>query len=181
MVDLPYSREVDVVLLLASSTHRYEGRPADGPLPPRDTEPESRDHIEFRAGLGVVGDRYFAKPAHVHASVTVMAAEQLDRVADELGTGRMLDATATRRNILLRGVDVDGLRGATFSLDTGAGPVVFLANRPANPCAWMNVMLAEGAHKALRNRGGMRLEPLTDGSLKLGPAVMQASVPLGPA
>lgn len=181
MVDLQYSREVDVVLLLASSTHRYEGRPADGPLPARDDEPESREHIEFRAGLGVVGDRYFGKPAHVHASVTVMAAEQLDRVAEELGIERMLDAAATRRNILLRGVAVDGLREATFSLDTGDGPVVFLAGRPANPCAWMNIVLADGAHTALRGRGGMRLEPLTDGTLRLGAAVMRATVPLEPA
>jgi MOSC domain-containing protein YiiM len=170
---------VDIVLLLASPISRYEGRPSDGPLPA--IGPEVRDSIEIRAGLGVVGDRYFAKPAHAHASVTVMASEVLDAVADDLGIARGLDAAATRRNILLRGVDVDSMRGATFSLDSGDGPVTFLANRPANPCAWMDVTLAPGAHKALRGRGGMRCEPLSSGVLRLGPAVVRSSMAFGPA
>jgi len=170
----PFTREVEIVLLLASPISRYEGRPSDGPLPAVGTE--VRESIEIRAGLGVVGDRYYAKPAHVHASVTVMASEVLDAVADDLGIARRLDASATRRNILLRGVDIDSMRGTTFSLDTGGGEVVFLANRPANPCAWMDVTLAPGAHKALRGRGGMRCEPLTSGVLRLGPATLRSSM-----
>jgi hypothetical protein len=59
--------------------------------------------------------------------------------------------------------------------------VVFLANRPANPCAWMDVTLAPGAHKALRGRGGMRCEPLTSGTLRLGAATLRSSVELGAA
>jgi MOSC domain-containing protein YiiM len=173
---LPYRAEVEIVLLLASPVHRYEGRPADGPLAAAGQETQSS--IRVRAGLGIVGDRHFAKPAHVHASVTVMNADVLDRVADELGVPHTLDAAATRRNILLRGVQIDALRGATFSLDNGDGPVEFLANRPANPCAWMDVVLAPGAHRALRGRGGLRCEPLTDGELRLGPATMRCSVPL---
>ena len=175
----PFTREVEIVLLLASPLSRYEGRPSDGPLAA--VGPEVRESIEIRAGLGVVGDRYFAKPAHVHASVTVMASEVLDWVADDLGISRGLDASATRRNILLRGADIDSMRGATFSLDSGDGPVTFLANRPANPCAWMDVTLAPGAHRALRGRGGMRCEPLTSGVLRLGPAMLRSSMDFGPA
>jgi MOSC domain-containing protein YiiM len=173
---LPYGAEVEIVLLLASPLHRYEGRPADGPLPAAGDE--IHPSIRIRAGLGIVGDRHFAKPAHVQASVTVMAAEVLDLVAGELGVPRALDPVATRRNILLRGVDVDALRGATFSLDSGDGAVEFRAHRPANPCAWMDVVLAPGAHRALRGRGGMRCEPVTDGTLRLGPALLQCSIPL---
>ncbi|WP_241993310.1 MOSC domain-containing protein [Cryobacterium sp. TMB1-7] len=173
---LPHSAEVEIVLLLASPVHRYEGRPADGPLPM--VGAESHPSVRLRAGLGIVGDRHFAKPAHVHASVTVMNADVLAQVADDLGLPRTLDPAATRRNVLLRGVDIDSLRGATFSLDTGDGPVEFLVNRPANPCAWMDVVLAPGAHRALRGRGGMRCEPLTDGMLRLGPARLRCTSPL---
>lgn len=180
MTALPYGAEVEIVLLLASAAHRYEGRPADGPLPA--AGPETHPSIRVRAGLGIVGDRHFARRAHAHASVTVMNADVLDRVADDLGLPRTLDPAATRRNILLRGttgeVDIDALRGATFSLDSGDGPVEFLANRPANPCAWMDVVLAPGAHRALRGRGGLRCEPLTDGVLRLGAARLRSSIPL---
>ncbi|MGY4859763.1 MOSC domain-containing protein [Cryobacterium sp. AP23] len=173
---LPFGADVEIVLLLASAVHRYEGRPADGPLPV--VGEESHPSIRLRQGRGIVGDRHFGQRAHAHASVTVMNIDVLDRVADDLGLSRTLDPVATRRNILLRGVDVDALRGATFSLDSGDGPVEFLANRPANPCAWMDVVLAPGAHRALRGRGGMRCEPLTDGMLRLGPARLQSSIPL---
>lgn len=175
-VELPYTADVEIVLLLASPVHRYEGRPADGPLP--GVGEESHTSIRLRAGLGIVGDRHFGKPAHVHASVTVMNADVLDLVADDLGLPHTLDPVATRRNILIRGVDVDALRGAVFTLDSGDGPVEFVANRPANPCAWMNVVLAPGAHQAMRGRGGMRCEPLSDGMLRLGPARMYSSIPL---
>lgn len=177
MTDLPYSLDITVELLLASPLHRYEGRPADGPLPAAGTE--TRERIELRAGLGVVGDRYFGGKAHVREAVTVMAAESLDAITAELGLDAVPDAANTRRNIIVRGVDVDALRGTTFSIDTGDGPVLFLAHRPANPCAWMNITLAPGAHKAMRRRGGMRCEPLSDGTLTLGAAVMRADAPLG--
>ena len=182
VTDLPYSRDVVIELLLVSPLHRYEGRPADGPLAlPGNADEERRDQVEIRAHLGVVGDRYFGGKAHVREAVTLMAAESLDAITAELGLGRVPDAALTRRNIIVRGVDVDALRGAEFSLDTGDGPVRFLAHRPANPCAWMNVTLAEGAHKALRGRGGMRCEPLADGTLALGPAVIRSSIPLADA
>ena len=119
------------------------------------------------AGLGVIGDRHFAHPAHRQASVTLQSVEALEHVAAELGVP-VPGLTETRRNVLLRGIDVDALVGVTFALDSGAGPVRFRAHRPANPCAWMNEAIAPGAHRALLRRG----EPLTDGALALGRAVL---------
>ncbi|MCS5719136.1 MOSC domain-containing protein [Herbiconiux sp. CPCC 205763] len=170
---------VEIVHLLVSSVHRYEGRPADGPLPVPPGEIESRSEVEVREGLGIVGDRYFGRPAHKRAAVTVMAAESLDAVQALLGVAHPFDLGATRRNITLRGVDVDALAGVEFSLDSGSGPVLFRGHRPANPCAWMNVTLAPGAHKALRGRGGVRSEPLSTGVLSLGPAVLRVADALG--
>ncbi|TAL41807.1 MAG: MOSC domain-containing protein [Salinibacterium sp.] len=171
--------DVTVELLLASPLHRYEGRPEDGPV-----EAEGRElfeSIDLRAGLGIVGDRYFGHPAHVGSAVTVIAAESLEHVARTLGLPEVPHASFTRRNIVLRGVDVDDLRNVVFSLDTDAGPVLFRGHRPANPCAWMDAAIAQGAHSALRGRGGMRCEVLSDGTLTLGPAVLRSSAELGPA
>jgi hypothetical protein len=127
--DLPYRYDVEVVGLLASPAHRYGGRPdaavAGQPV-------ESRDRIEVRAALGIIGDRYFGQPAHRDASVTVLAAEVLDQLADELVSGP-LDPLATRRNVVLRGAEVEALPGQLFSLDCGEGEVALLGGRPANP------------------------------------------------
>lgn len=154
----------EIVLLLASPIHRYEGRPSDGAVP--FTGDQLPDEIEVVAGLGIVGDRFFGHRAHQQEAVTIIAAESIDR----LGAG--LDASRTRRNIVTRGIDIDAMRGRTFSLDSGDGPVVFRAHRPANPCAWMDVELAPGAFAGLARHGGMRCEPLSDGRLRLGPVTL---------
>jgi hypothetical protein len=150
-----------IVELLASPVHRYEGRPADGPAPaPPD---ELVDEIEIRAGLGVVGDRYFGKRAHRDAAVTLIAVESLPP-----GVG----LTETRRNVLLRGVDVDGLLGATITLDSGTGPVRLRVGRAATPCAWVDVVIGPGSRKALRGKGGARCAALSDGRLHVGPVTV---------
>jgi hypothetical protein len=173
---------VEIVGLLVSPVHIFEGRPDDGPRP----DPDGRrpDSVEVRAGLGLLGDRYFGRPAHRRAEVTVFAAESIDAIARELDLPRAPDPLLTRRNVVLRGYPVDRLAagrdhpGAVFSLDSGDGPVRFRAHRPANPCRWMDVVLAPGAFRALRGRGGVRCEPLDDGILRLGPARLSVPEPV---
>ncbi|MEG3631439.1 molybdenum cofactor biosysynthesis protein [Streptomyces poriticola] len=158
--------EVEVVQLLVSAVHRLAGRPADGPAPGPADERVAR--VEVRAGLGLVGDRYFGRAAHRDAAVTVMAVERLpvDIAPDA-------DLRHTRRNVLLRGVDIDAHIGATVALDCGHGPVLLAVNRPARPCAWMDVTVGPGAQRALRGGGGVRCTPLSDGVLAVGPATFR--------
>jgi hypothetical protein len=154
----------EILQLLASPIHRYEGRPSDGPVPAPDGE--LVDEIEIRAGLGIVGDRYFAQRAHRDAAVTLIASEFLP--AD-------VDLSQTRRNILLRGVAVDDMIGQTLSLDSGLGPVLLALRRRANPCAWLDVTIAPGTRADLRGHGGVRASPLTDGRLRVGPVRFSVS------
>ncbi|MGR6966532.1 MOSC domain-containing protein [Geodermatophilus sp. URMC 61] len=154
--------------------HRYDGRPA-GPLPQQDGD--RRAAIEVRAGVGVVGDRYAGRPAHRDAQLTVLAVEALEAVAAEIGSAPF-DPHLARRTVVLRGAEVEALRGQRFALDSGSGPVLLAGGRPAHPCAWMDVVLAPGAHRALRGRGGVRCAALSDGVLRLGPAVLTSAVPL---
>jgi len=83
--------------------------------------------------------------------------------------------------VVLRGAEVEALRGELFSLDCGEGEVLLQGGRPANPCAWLDVVLTPGAHRGMRGRGGIRCAPLSDGVLRLGPAVLRAAVRLDPA
>jgi MOSC domain-containing protein YiiM len=151
-----------IVELLASPLSRFEGRPSDGQLPAPPGEMVEEIHI--RAGLGIVGDRYFGKPAHRDASVTVTAQESLPA-----GAGLV----QVRRNILTTGIAVDDLVGSVLSLDSGDGPVHLKVNRRANPCAWMDVTVGPGAWKALRGKGGIRCTPLNDGILRVGPVTVE--------
>ncbi|MFF5175217.1 molybdenum cofactor biosysynthesis protein [Micromonospora sp. NPDC000089] len=152
----------EIVQLLASPVHRYVGRPADGPTPA--PPGELVEEIRLRAGLGIVGDRYFGRPAHRAASVTLIARESLPPGAD---------LAQVRRNVLTAGIAVDELVGAVLVLDSGQGPVRLRVNRPANPCAWMDVAVGPGAFRALRGRGGVRCAPLTDGLLRIGPVTVE--------
>ncbi|GIJ09914.1 molybdenum cofactor biosysynthesis protein [Micromonospora andamanensis] len=148
----------EIVQLLASPVHRFVGRPSDGPEPA--PAGELVGEIQVRAELGIVGDRYFGRPAHRQASVTVIAAESLPP-----GVG----LAQVRRNILTSGIGVDDLVGSVLVLDSGHGPVRLRMNRAAHPCAWMDVTIGPGAWRGLRGRGGVRCTPLTDGILRVGP------------
>jgi hypothetical protein len=150
----------EIVQLLASPVHRFEGRPVDGPTPA--PPGELVQAITIRAGLGIVGDRYFAKPAHRDASITVIAQESLRPG---------VDLVAVRRNILVAGIPVDDLVGSVLVLDSGDGPVRLSVRRRANPCAWMDVTIGPGAWRELRGKGGIRCMPLNDGILRVGPVV----------
>jgi MOSC domain-containing protein YiiM len=147
-----------IIQFLVSPIHRYEGRPADGPRPA--PAGELVESIQLREGLGVVGDRYFGRPAHREASVTVIAQESLPPGAD---------LVQVRRNILVSGIDVDALVGSVLTLDSGDGPVALSVRSPAYPCTWLDVTIAPGTRKALRGKGGIRCVPLNDGVLRVGP------------
>ncbi|MFJ4467797.1 molybdenum cofactor biosysynthesis protein [Streptomyces sp. NPDC089424] len=159
---------VEVIQLLLSPTHRFMGRPADGPAPAQGEE--LVDRVEVRRNLGIVGDRYFAHPAHRRAAVTLMAVENLP-----VHINAAIDLRQTRRNVLLKGVDIDAYVGSTVSLDSGHGPVLLAVNSAARPCAWMETTIGAGAQRALRGKGGVRCTPLSDGVLTLGPAAFTAT------
>ncbi|WP_233498902.1 MOSC domain-containing protein [Blastococcus sp. TF02A-26] len=163
--------------LVVSPVHRYDGRPGET-VPAQDAD--RVDRAVVRAGYGVVGDRYAGKAAHRDAALTVLAVESLEALAAELGVAPF-DPLLARRTVVLRGAEVEALRGVEFSLDCGAGEVWLRGGRPANPCAWMDVVLAPGAHRGMRGRGGVRCAALSDGELRIGPAVLRSAVPLDPA
>ncbi|WP_077488865.1 MOSC domain-containing protein [Sinomonas mesophila] len=169
--------DIEILHLVVSAGHAYFGRAKDGAA---DVPTEDAERVEIVAGKGIVGDRFFGKAAHMDAALTLLAAEGLEAVAAELGTGP-LDPALTRRNVILRGAQLGPLVGVEFVLESDGSSVRLRGGRPAHPCAWMDRMLAPGAHAAMRGRGGLRCQPLTDGTLRRGPAVLVSPVPLDPA
>lgn len=170
-----YRYDVEILHLLVSSGHAYFGRARDGAAEVPTTD---ADQVDVVAGKGIVGDRFFGKAAHMDAAVTLMAVEALEAMAAELGV-RPFDPLLTR-NVVLRGAHLAPLLGQEFLLESLGGIVRLRAGRPAHPCAWMDRVLAPGAHAAMRGRGGMRCQPLSNGTLHRGPAVLISPVPLEP-
>ncbi|WP_028281150.1 hypothetical protein [Arthrobacter sp. H5] len=171
-----YTYDVEVLHLLVSPSHAYFGRARDGAAEVPTTD---ADRVELVAGKGIVGDRFFGKAAHMDAAVTLMAVEALEEMAAEMGAGPF-DPLLTRRNVVLRGAHLHPLLGQEFELESRGDRVRLRAGRPAHPCVWMDRMLAPGAHAAMRGRGGVRCQPLSNGALHMGPAVLISPVPLEP-
>jgi MOSC domain-containing protein YiiM len=172
-----YRYDVEVLHLLVSPAHAYFGRAREGAA---DVPTTDAEQAQLVAGKGIVGDRFFGKAAHMDAAVTVFAVEALETIASELDAGPF-DPLATRRNVVLRGAELAPLLGHEFTLESGGDSVRLKAGRPAHPCAWMDQMLAPGAHKAMRGRGGVRCQVISSGLLHRGPAVLVSPVPLDPS
>jgi hypothetical protein len=171
-----------VVALVVSPGHNYwfyARDPAAGVGPHPTTYPQQ---VEVVAHQGIRGDRFFGKVSRLASSVSLFAAEAVEAVEDELGLARgSLDPRLARRNVVVRGIDLNGLRGRSFALDSGDGPVQFTAAGETSPCAWMDDRLARGARGALRGRGGLRAEPTSSGVLRVGPVRLLADGDLDPA
>ncbi|MCL8253235.1 molybdenum cofactor biosysynthesis protein [Aeromicrobium fastidiosum] len=174
--------EIAITHLVVSPVRRMDGRPRDG-MTPYDGD-ETPTTVRVRAHKGLVGDRYF-NTRFTYASVTIIAAEAIERLEEQIAGDGLFPAANTpfdpvlaRRNLVTRGLDVDALVRSTFTLDGGHGPIRFRSITPANPCGWMNEVFAPGAHQALRGHGGIRCEPLDDGQLSVGPARVTDVVPI---
>lgn len=172
-----YRYDVEILHLLVSPGHAYFGRARDGAA---DVPTVDAERAEVVAGKGIVGDRFFGKAAHMDAAVTLFAVESLEAIAAELGAGPF-DPLLTRRNVVLRGAQLVPLLGQDFLVESGGSAVALHAGRHAQPCAWMNEMLAPGTHAAMRGRGGVRCRALSGGILHRGPAVLVSPVPLDPS
>jgi MOSC domain-containing protein YiiM len=171
-----YRYPVEILHLLVSPEHAYFGRARDGAA---DVATADVDRVELVAGKGIVGDRFFGKAAHMDAAVTLLAIEALEAIAADLGVPDF-DPLLPRRNVVLRGAHLAPLVGEEFALESRGDLVRLRGGRPAHPCAWMDRVLAPGAHAAMRGRGGLRCQPLSDGVLHHGPAVLLSPVPLQP-
>ncbi|MGB3773567.1 MAG: molybdenum cofactor biosysynthesis protein [Rhodococcus sp. (in: high G+C Gram-positive bacteria)] len=173
---MTYTYPIEIVQLLVSPSHAYFGRSKDGPA---DVDTRLPSSVEVVAGKGIRGDRFFGVKAHTEAAITFLALEAWDEAVGHASGGSWDgDVSVARRNVAVRGLELDPLRGEDFVLDTGDGPVLLRGGRPAHPCAWMDRMVVDGTRKALIGRGGLRAAPISSGTLRVGSGVVISPVPL---
>jgi MOSC domain-containing protein YiiM len=124
------------------------------------------------AGVGLEGDRYALATGHYSADrkvdreVTLVAAEELDRLADLFGIE--LAPGESRRNVTTRGIDVNALVGRRFRI----GAVECEGTRLCEPCAYLQGLLGRPVLEPLVHRAGLRARILKDGEIAVADEVV---------
>ena len=134
--------------------------------------PEPVEQAEVVAGRGIRGDRYFegtgsfSKPAKPGQDLTLVEAEAIEGLAAEHGIE--IEPAESRRNVLTRGIDLNDLVGRRFRV----GEVECRGDRLCDPCAHLERLTEPGVLRGLVNRGGLRADVLTDGTIRAGDGVV---------
>jgi MOSC domain-containing protein YiiM len=122
------------------------------------------ESVSAVAGKGLEGDRHFhpegAKPGQ---ALTLVDAAEVERVGLRPG--------ATRRQVTVRGVDVNGLVGKRFRV----GEVECYGVELCEPCKHLESMTRPGIIKELTHRAGLNADILVGGTISVGDEVALVS------
>jgi MOSC domain-containing protein YiiM len=128
----------------------------------RVAELRTADSVVAVAGKGLEGDRHFHEEgARPGQALTLVAAEEVEAVG--LAPGE------TRRQVTVRGVDVNGLVGKRFRV----GEVECLGVELCEPCAHLQEMTRPGIIKELAHRAGINADIVVGGTIRVGDPVVE--------
>ena len=116
--------------------------------------------------LGLEGDHRMTKTPGSGRQVTIISEEFIGQIAHFTGK-TAIDPALLRRNLVLKGVNLHGLRHQLFTI----GDALFEANALCDPCSRMEKALGEGAMLAMLGHGGLCCKVLEGGTIKVGDAV----------
>ena len=125
------------------------------------------DEVLAVAGAGLSGDRYAEKTGYWtgvdECQVTLIEAEALDAIA--ASTDVRVTEGQHRRNVVVRGVELRALAGATFTI----GEARFSYDRPRPPCRYIESITQPGMTRALAaRRGGICVQVVESGVIRVG-------------
>lgn len=129
------------------------------------------ERVEAIAGRGLRGDRYaeeageFSDGTSGERDITLIAAEALERL--ERDHGIELSHLESRRNVLVRGIDVNTLVGRRFRI----GEIECVGNELAEPCSYLQKLTQPGVLRGLVGDGGLRGGIVHGGEIAVGDPV----------
>jgi hypothetical protein len=136
---------------------------AEGPM-------RAVSEAEAIEGRGLLGDRYereagtFSDPRGGGYDLTVVEAEALEDLASK---GVDLTPIDARRNLVVRGIELDDLIGRRFRV----GEVECFGQRRCEPCSHLQRLTQPGVLRGLVHRGGLRADILSDGLIRTGDSI----------
>ncbi|MGZ5038373.1 MAG: MOSC domain-containing protein [Usitatibacter sp.] len=137
--------------------------------PKRGAAMQSMDSVEALEGEGLRGDRYTAVKSRVASShqVTLIEAENIDHFTRS--TGLALAPDGPRRNIVTRGVRLNGLEGKRFRI----GQAVLEGMELCEPCTLFAKRTHREVLEAFAGRGGLRARVVSGGKIGVGDAISE--------
>jgi MOSC domain-containing protein YiiM len=81
--------------------------------------------------------------------------------------GRSVEPGMTRRNILVKGLNLLALKGKQFQI----GDAVFEYSGECHPCSRMETEIGVGAYNAMRGHGGITAKVIQSGAIRVGDLV----------
>jgi MOSC domain-containing protein YiiM len=119
------------------------------------------------AGKGLEGDRYFSQLGTYSnelgsgRDVTLIEIEAVEVLERDYQIG--LDPEQLRRNIVTRGIPLDHLVGAEFTV----GEVRLRGARLCEPCTHLERLTRKGLMRAMVHRGGLRADIVAGGTIRV--------------
>ena len=139
---------------------------------PEGATTDAVERVRVLAGRGPEGDRHFrgaraaANEDGMGRDLTLIEAEALDELA--AAAGIELVPGEHLRNVVTRGVRLDGLVGRPFRV----GGVRCVGIEPCHPCRRLERLTGRsGLLKGLAGRGGLRADVVRGGELAVGDPV----------
>ncbi|WP_299614175.1 MOSC domain-containing protein [uncultured Tateyamaria sp.] len=132
-----------------------------GVRPARAADIQVLDRAEI-SDNGIEGDR----GRNGKRAVTLIQAEHLPSIASCLGRDR-IDPTLLRRNIMVRGLNLNGLKGR----EVRVGTAILRFTTICAPCSLMERLMGHGGYAAVRGHGGWCAEVVTPGIVAVGDTV----------
>lgn len=132
--------------------------------------PEPVEQVEAVAKTGLRGNRFYYADGDAPSgrAITLIAAEALEAFESE--TGIPLSPAESRRNVLVRGIDVNALVGRRFRI----GDVECEGVQLCEPCTTLESLTRPGVIKGMVHRAGLNADLLTTGEIAVGDAVTVA-------
>jgi MOSC domain-containing protein YiiM len=129
------------------------------------------ERVTVRSGMGVLGDRNFAKNTHPGQNLTLVEAEEIELFCAE--QCRPPDLSITRRNLVTRGVRLNELVNVEFAI----GSVRLRGIELCEPCILLGNSLSSeslapaAVVKHWVHRGGLLADVLSNGEICRGAPV----------
>ncbi|MEO7430749.1 MAG: MOSC domain-containing protein [Dokdonella sp.] len=134
----------------------------------------SRSGVEAIVGRGLLGDRYESGIGTFSGRFEVTAGARHVSIIDAMAIAECnarlvanLGACDLRRNLVIRGLDLDALHGAVIAI----GDVRLRLTGGCPPCGYLSRLLGVDARLGLRHIGGARASIIEGGWLTVGALV----------